>query len=723
MININIDITLLGISVLVFLYFAIFNLIKRFRFIENRLFILSNLSFSINQSILLYQLIYHKPENITELSKYSLSLIMLSHLLYLSIIQLYPRWEKRISKLFIILSAVPGIFAIALTVFKDTIISKTGYNNILINEFGNYIHIFLVVYAFYFLCIIITAVYKFRKMENVSFRSQLPPMFILLCSGMIIFVFLYIILPAFYNTHEYAITGLVACSMVAAFVMNYALSDKRFIDFKKLYLKSLLWIAIIVLLFVPVYFFFEKISKFGFMQTGCAFVMGSIVLFLFYILFYFVLRYITGKIISKSDKRSTDVLNKISQIISDLSDMRKQKIDWDNLYLRSIDDVCSLLEIEKAAFFLLNEESRIYELVHLYNDNVISNDKEISDISSGNGIITALNKYRRIIEKSFLYTDKALAEYKDALKFLTDNAYNVGLPIFTYKNQLIGVVLFGGLRSKKHYSNFISLLEDYKNKLSVLLENLIYSEEIRRIQVIKRDRMVVKNIKKNVIPVSLKNIEGMKISSLYINYSDFGGDYFDSVKIHADKLGIFIANTSDLGIESAMLSLQINSVFHSQANMHESPESLLNILNQVLCTSRFTEKYATTLYIIYNNSSREIAFASAAFNPLIIFDPRKGSFVEFDAEGVPVGIDIAFHYKHRVLTAPYDSVGICYSPGLLTALDKNGNNYSIDKIKDIIRMNKNDNPSALIRKMYDDFKNFSGSNLLNDVTLIIFKTS
>jgi sigma-B regulation protein RsbU (phosphoserine phosphatase) len=185
-----------------------------------------------------------------------------------------------------------------------------------------------------------------------------------------------------------------------------------------------------------------------------------------------------------------------------------------------------------------------------------------------------------------------------------------------------------------------------------------------------------------------------------------------------------LANTSDIGVESAILALEMNSVFYSQAEMCESPERLINITNQVLCSSRFTDRYATALYIMYDTASREIVFSNAAFNPFIIFDPKNESFVEFDSEGIPIGIDIRFNYKHRTLIAPLNGIGFCYSQGLSAAFNKEGDNYSISRIKDIIKMNMKDTSISLVKKIYNDFEDFTqGSNLLNDVTLIVFKTS
>ena len=66
------------------------------------------------------------------------------------------------------------------------------------------------------------------------------------------------------------------------------------------------------------------------------------------------------------------------------------------------------------------------------------------------------------------------------------------------------------------------------------------------------------------------------------------------------------------------------------------------------------------------------------------------------------------------------SIGLLYSDGITSATSGNGDNYTIGRIKDIVRLNKEDTPAVLIRKVYSDFKNFvQDTKLESDASLII----
>ncbi|MBN2401630.1 MAG: SpoIIE family protein phosphatase [Spirochaetes bacterium] len=529
----------------------------------------------------------------------------------------------------------------------------------------------------------------------------------------------FIIMPFYFNLHEYTSLGFSGVFFLQI-LLNYSLSEKKQLTYGILYLRIFLWSLFMIIIFIPTYWFIKEILISDIISNDIMLYSLSIIFpFLFFIL-YRILRPAALKIINIRIKELKNIFEKVYRNISELSDMRKQKMDWDSFFGKAINSVCEILGIETALLYLFNEEIKVYELAHTYNINV-----ELNEITAGSDLVAAFSE-NNIIEKTHLYTDMDLREHKDILlKFFDDNNMETALSVFSSNRQLLGLLLLGRLSGKNKYTpDFISFLDNYRIQFGILLENLIFSEEIRRTQVVKRDKMLVRNIKRKIIPVKFKDLEGLTISSLFMSNSELGGDYFNSARIGSDKLGIFISNTSDAGVESAMLALQMSGVFHAQADMHESPEGLLNVINKVICTSRFTEKYAAAFYMIYNESLREIEFSNAAFNPLVVFDPVKENFTEFDAEGIPIGIDMGFNYKHRTLSAFPNGLGLCYSQGLSAVIDKSGNIYSISRIKDIIRINKKDAPADLIGKIYDDIKNFAeGVKLLNDITLIIFKTA
>jgi serine phosphatase RsbU (regulator of sigma subunit) len=108
--------------------------------------------------------------------------------------------------------------------------------------------------------------------------------------------------------------------------------------------------------------------------------------------------------------------------------------------------------------------------------------------------------------------------------------------------------------------------------------------------------------------------------------------------------------------------------------------------------------------------------------PLIFYDAARESFADLDTKGIPVGIDKNFTYESRTISVMPGSIGILHSDGLESALGASGTPYTIGRVKDIIRLNQGDTPAMLVRKIYDDFRDFTKGGLLTtDVSLIVFR--
>ena len=701
----------------VFLYFTFNNFFKRFRFTENRLFILAGLSSTALYSIILLQVLNINPD-FTYMTRIYFGLIIFSFQIIVAIFHIFPSWEKRSGAFFIVFSQLPGLFLIIVSLLTDKIVIKTDYIDNLTYTFGNPVILYASVFAFYILIFLILMAYKLKTVKNINFKDRLIHITTGLLSGVIIFVVLFIILPVIYDNFNFTVTGLAVIGFIPAFVINYYISDDKYHEVSYFYLKTAVWLFYILGLLIPAYLFFNITAWIKLSDNRILLIIASVVLSIYFFLFFYLLKPVGDKIINKKDRELTSIFADIINNISHHSNINKQ-LDWNIFFKQGIDYFCNKLSVAEAYFFL-NINGSSFELIHEFNSK-----SKILQLSEKHTIIQALVKYRQIIEKSLIFTDLVLKQFRSKLlNFFTEHDLQICLPVFSDNGKLKAVFNINKYNTGKLFPtrDYIHFLENYGLHLKILLEKILFSEEVRKTQISKRDKLIIKNIKRRIIPAEFQNINGMQISSIFIDNSEFGGDCFNTIKISDTKSGIFAANTSDMGIESALLAVQINSVFQSQAKSYESPDILLNNINQVLYSSRFTDKYATSIYMIYDSSTREISFSNAAFNPLLIYNPNKDVITEFDVEGIPIGIDMTFRYKNRILFAPVNSIGLLYSNGLASAINEQGNNYSVSRLKDIIKINKNDSPDTIVKKIYNDFNSFiHGNALLNDVSVIVFR--
>ncbi len=286
----------------------------------------------------------------------------------------------------------------------------------------------------------------------------------------------------------------------------------------------------------------------------------------------------------------------------------------------------------------------------------------------------------------------------------------------------MAVLFLGHLPGEKPYSkSFISALELYRIQFQRQLDNRLTIEEVKTEQISEHDRIVTKSIKSKIVPKSLFQVPGIRISSFYINNSDQGGDYFDSVPVARDKIALFIADTSYAGIDSGILALELYSILHTQKKGKLGPDEILTTMNRIVASTEYSSKYAPACCITYETGG-DLLMANAAFNQLLMFSPEDHSFSEHSTEGVPVGVEP--NTRHTALHVPYrnGSIGVLYSDGFSSAINSRGEQYDLLRVRDIIYQQRKESPAFLARKVYSDFsEHIESVKQSNDVSFIIFK--
>jgi serine phosphatase RsbU (regulator of sigma subunit) len=142
----------------------------------------------------------------------------------------------------------------------------------------------------------------------------------------------------------------------------------------------------------------------------------------------------------------------------------------------------------------------------------------------------------------------------------------------------------------------------------------------------------------------------------------------------------------------------------------------------VVCTSKFTERYATSFCFTFNSEALSLKYINAAFNPLIIYEVTNDSFIELDTKGIPIGIEKDFIYESKEYTVKGPCIGCIYSNGITGAVNQMGQPYSIGRIKDLIRLHNSESPALLIRRISADIDTYTSNTAVKeDISIIIFR--
>lgn len=500
-------------------------------------------------------------------------------------------------------------------------------------------------------------------------------------------------------------------------ITNHLVYDIKKDNFTKYYIFIIYSCVFFAMLFFPIVYFLKNYAAIPGL-SGAGFIVKSVIIFIYFVAVYRIM-FPIRKIITRWRYQAT--LHRINETlvpVKDLNKISEGSSFWRNITNDNFQGLKNAIGAEAAYFILYDRKKNGFAYTYGFGP-------ELSPqfIDSDGEIIKCLSSYRNVFERSDLLIDYGINMiHPEVIKFLDDNSIDISMPFMNMADSIIGFLLIGQRNGGKPYNrDILNALEIYRVKLQSLLITGIILDEVTEEQVSEHDRLVVNTVKKRIIPANLDTIRGIRIGSLYINNSDTGGDYFDSVRLSKERSAVFMADLSYAGIDSAMLGLELYSMLHARPAVFSFPEKMLNTMNQVLCTSRVTGNYSRCCSVIVS-SDGNFMYASASFNPMVLYDHDKDSFSSIETAGIPLGIDMQHRYSLTSGRIRENSIAILYSDGLFASCNSSGETFPVETFHETIRKLWRESPAVITREIYTAYRMFTGDNTqLNDVSLVIIK--
>jgi serine phosphatase RsbU (regulator of sigma subunit) len=645
--------------------------------------------------------------------RFILSLLLMVAILIMGFFFIFPYKKK--NRLAVAMAAgLPGFALCAITVVTDLIVPWTAEDQ------GAYLLtdgavLYLAVITCYLLVTIIIIIIKASRLENRAHKNDLIYLVISLCIFFSTFLAVSLYLPFLADTGQFSTMSILITYSSILFILNYAAMDIAKKDMKVFFLTALNRTIIIAILTVPTILLI-KYNTGEYLQEPVPPL--GIAVFIFAYLFL-VFKYLRPRIETLPHRKYQSMVSLIDQLfIKELSPESREGKTWEEILTALVDDIVENFKISHGHFYLFSRQEKKLSVIH----NSVTAIPE-TEISLTSPLADLMGQFPAILYKPALYSDSRFDSFRDAvLQYMEHNHVEVIMPFLDQEGRIIGILSLGPLRNNRIYSKrLITVLELFRIQFQQHLANSLMLDQVRATQVIDHDQMVVNNVKKKIIPQTMHQGSRFRVSSLYINNSTYGGDYFDSVALGDERFILFISDSSYSGVDSAILSLEMYTVLHTPTKSFDAPDKILGTMNWVLSTSCFSSMHASAFCAVLS-SSGDVSYANAAHNPMMVFSPVNDSFAACDTGGVPVGDDRMSKFNSKMIRLAPGSIGILYSDGLAAAVNDRGDVYGFSRVKELIKNGKGRSPSDLTRSIFEDYNQFiNQKNQINDVSVIIFK--
>lgn len=203
---------------------------------------------------------------------------------------------------------------------------------------------------------------------------------------------------------------------------------------------------------------------------------------------------------------------------------------------------------------------------------------------------------------------------------------------------------------------------------------------------------------------------------------DVGGDFYEYVSHpHIDRMisGIAIGDVAGKGIPAALQMAVVRTLFRVEARRRIFPGETLMSVNMALQAER-SFGMVTMLYAFLDINRNTLHLANAGHNyPLVL---NNGTLEEIKMPGLPLGIDDGIEYEEKIISITPGTSVIFYTDGVVEAMDKTGELYTFERLKESILANHQLGPVEMVDKILAEISVFTDvAAQSDDITVLVLQ--
>lgn len=370
-------------------------------------------------------------------------------------------------------------------------------------------------------------------------------------------------------------------------------------------------------------------------------------------------------------------------------------------------------DIQGGRIWKINRDKCSYELKYQYG-NVKKIPKGYSVPLTDHKVFSDLTRHRTIVNYE---TDQLLIKKGIALYSLAGVGELIKINGSKYYQYAMG---FNAENISDSFSETLSVIT---RAASVAIRNMTTMAVHQKIE---KDIIKASEIQRNLLPDHHLEFSDYKIYGTCIPDSAVGGDYFDYIKgsIHEDeRLGIIISDAASKGLPAAIQALFVSGAFRMGMSFSSRITQLMSRLNDLIFQTFPYERFVTLFYCeLTLSSNRLVLYANAGHCSPIHYRPETDKFKALEPTGGLLGIMEGQKFGLENVRMHPGDILVLYTDGINEALDSKGNLYGEERMKQIIKENKNKSPEQIALHILDDVYKFSkDSNYTDDRTLVVIK--
>jgi sigma-B regulation protein RsbU (phosphoserine phosphatase) len=200
-----------------------------------------------------------------------------------------------------------------------------------------------------------------------------------------------------------------------------------------------------------------------------------------------------------------------------------------------------------------------------------------------------------------------------------------------------------------------------------------------------------------------------------------GGDLYSYFMLHDQRFYIMVGDVSDKGIPAALFMARAITLAKALAPRAQSPQQLLQLLNQELCRNNDGCMFVSLLCGLLDTVTGNLSLASAGHEPPVLWGRHAPRLLELNT-GPALGLDEEATYPpHRIRLRPGETL-LMYTDGITEATDHSMAMYGQERMLACLTQQVADGGAAPVDRLVADVEHFAaGQHQADDITVLALR--
>ncbi len=255
----------------------------------------------------------------------------------------------------------------------------------------------------------------------------------------------------------------------------------------------------------------------------------------------------------------------------------------------------------------------------------------------------------------------------------------------------------------------------------LILESVERIRMKRESAIIEHEISLAQQVQAALIPKELAIISSVDSHGWTLAATTTGGDCFDLWRLADGRLGILVGDASGHGLGPSIVVSQVRALVRALCDLYKEPQNLLERINQRMTEDLEGKKFCTT-FVGFLATDGTLSWGSAGHGPMLWAESLDAEPQEIGGTAMPLGVSIDYFGDESVPPIKLGTGGwlAVVSDGIFEASRPDGEQYGVERIKDVIKKTIHTDCANIIDAMRKDVLEFQAKPTPDDDQTIVF---